>query len=409
MVNKKRFRLNTLASITFAAVFFDSLLSYFFIRVGFSRVALLSFSLFLLYFLLNGFHRTLPPLKISLTLFFAVLSFITGIALVPSIGLSRVPEIFSCILAFIVGFNLFFLFDKNENLWWFFFLISGLYVLVCTIAVAKIFPSLLPIQSSIWSDGVKLHARPEVMTDQNFQIFYLFPIVAIIVFAKNIYKIIISSFFIALAVYVLISLQTRSGVLILAISLLLSIFALSKTDKFSLGQIIILVAVFFIGTLFSAPILLENAGSLIERIREGGGSDGTNGRLNSFLFLFEKVWNPLYWLPQGSEAFMPGLGYVAKPHSNLTAVFLEAGILGLVCWLILCVYPLILLAKGFLKKTLDDVSIFGFVAGLTVFVTQISLNVPVHDQVWLWAGVTWGCVYRTERFKKAHSSNMQRN
>jgi hypothetical protein len=80
----------------------------------------------------------------------------------------------------------------------------------------------------------------------------------------------------------------------------------------------------------------------------------------------------------------------ARPHSNITATFLEGGILSLAAWFALVVYPVARLGLLFISGRLSHASTMIFIGCLTMLVLQLSLNVPMNDQVWLWTGAGVG-------------------
>jgi hypothetical protein len=59
--------------------------------------------------------------------------------------------------------------------------------------------------------------------------------------------------------------------------------------------------------------------------------------------------------------------------------------------------PLIYLGRMLLNGDLDALATLIFIGGIASFIGQLSLNVPLMDQVWLWAGAVQGTVERMRR------------
>jgi O-antigen ligase len=374
----------------FLILMLDSLINYF-LGTFVARVPinLLVPLLLACSFLQRGPSHLLPPPSIMMTLaaFFTVCS----IAILTAYGTTphRLLELGSAATAFITGFALFRQTNDERAVARLFMLVALLYVVTCTVALLKIAPSLFPVKSGIWSLHGTLIERPEVTTDQNFQIFYLMPIVPLLAlpFRPLRFAIVIAGF--VGAAFVLAQLQTRSGMLVL---ISLAAFALLMPIRMkSLGRrkLLPLAMVSGIALLISVPLLYRFGGVLIERFTNTDYSTGL-GRLHSFLYLFEKLLDPNYWIPRGNQEFLLRTGNV--PHNNVTAFFLEGGLIGLVCWFLLMLVPLIKLWRTFWRRRLHHVGCMVLVMGIGMFVVQMSLNVPFVDQIWLWSGSAVGAL-----------------
>ena len=340
---------------------------------------------------LKGKNYLLPEQKIIMWISIAALGFSVGIITIPNTGLGRLFEIISAIIAFIVGY-MFSRWAKDEDQAAKPLLLIGLlYATVCIIAVSKILPQYFPVIMKLWAHNGDLIERPEVTTDQNFQIFYLIP--GMIVFALPFQKIrfSLSVYIILGSLYALAALQTRSGLLIAAGLIFLATISPIWTKTLGKWKLYVIPALGILIGIILLPTILNMASGIIIRFTETDYSTGL-GRLHSFLYLFEKIYNPLWLLPQGNDEFKALTGNI--PHANPTALFLDGGILALVAWFALVVTPLFKLSKLFLQSRLDNLSVMLFIGAIAVFLTQLSLNVPLMDQIWLWAGVTNGLLAR---------------
>jgi uncharacterized membrane protein len=135
-----------------------------------------------------------------------------------------------------------------------------------------------------------------------------------------------------------------------------------------------------------------------------------HGRLASLTYLFEHVYDPLWWVPRGNAEFAEQYGGGNVPHSNITAMFLEGGILGLYMWIVVFLLPVLKLAGMFFRKQLDPLATMILISGFSMLVVQLSLNVPFFKQPWLWAGAVVGALYRsrTQLAETRHASAVER-
>ena len=84
------------------------------------------------------------------------------------------------------------------------------------------------------------------------------------------------------------------------------------------------------------------------------------------------------------------------PHSTITAAYIEGGILGLVGWVLLMIVPLVALGRRWLRGVTDDIANIALCGGTASLITQLSLNAPLHEHIWLWAGAVIGALARPE-------------
>ena len=326
----------------------------------------------------------------SILLFVGVLGFSVGIVTIPEVGYSRLLTLGSATCAFFIGVccaNNIKHVDRFANVCIF---IGIVYCFVCMAALLKLYPPLFPLKLSLgFRDGVQV-IRPEITTDQNFQIFYLLPSVLVLALPFRIKRFLLSFTCFSLSFYILTQLKTRSGILVLLGTLLLCIVAplgsrqLGKTKILSLPLFMGLIAILFL------PLIIGFSTGLIERFT--GSYHTFYGRIISIVYLAKHVLLPEWWIPQGNAAFIKATGNL--PHSNITAFFLEGGLPGLVAWIGLFLIPLIRLFVKFAAKRFSVLETVLFIGCISTMVAQLSLNAPLHEHVWLWGGIGVGLCRR---------------
>jgi hypothetical protein len=376
-------------SICLAIILSDSLINYF-LKVFFRPLPInaIIVPIFFALIVLGRARPLVPDIKTLLWLLAAVFGYVIGVLNAPDITLHRFFQIGTALVAFFVGFG-FFKNCNDENIIAFFLTTIVLfYVIVCIIALSRTLPSLFPVQDQIWAYKGSLLKRPEVTTDQNFQIFYLFPAALVLALPTRSIRLVFTLIIVIGALFVTAQLQTRSGILVLLATIVLSLSAPLFIPSLGRKKMLILPVAGFVAVILTMPFIISSSELLIHRLAATDLETGFGGRLESFLYLFRHVWNPLFWIPQGNTGFLMATG--ARPHSNITATFLEGGILSLAAWFALVVYPVARLGLLFISGRLSHASTMIFIGCLTMLVLQLSLNVPMNDQVWLWTGAGVG-------------------
>lgn len=396
--------------LAFAWVLSDSLINYFlksFIGIALPITAILPVILAIIV-MKWGWRQLIPPTYITIAIGLASVGFLAGPLIVKDISPYRVVETIGAVSAFLVGyFSLRWTSDENHFARLFIF-VCGLYVVVCVIALLHIAPSLFPVVNSPWAFRGTIEMRPEVMTDQNFQVFYLFPILLVLALPYRFWRFWPAALIAVGGLYVLAKMQTRSGMLVYLGTLALSLLAPLWTRALGRKKIIILPFVGLALVILNLDWILRVGNLMIVRFTETDYATGY-GRLVGITYLFDHLLNPLWWAPHGYAEFTKAYGNI--PHSNVTAMFLEGGILGLYMWVVVFVVPLIRLARLYFKKQLDPLATMILLAGLSCLVTELSLNVPFFKQPWLWAGAVVGVFYRIrqERLAAAREKHAARN
>ena len=387
--------------IAFVLIFLDSLFVYFskqylgaIIPVNLSIPVLVALAA-----ITKGKKHIMPEQKIIVILLFTMIGFSAGTIILPEFGLSRITEIISALLAFIVGYA-FIRWSKDSDEISPIFLGIGLaYSLTCMIALSHILPSLFPVIDKLWSLDGTLINRPEVTTDQNFQIFYLLPGLLVLALPLKKWRLLLSIVCFAGSLYALAKLQTRSGILVCFSVAAMCIFAPIWTK--SLGRkktFVFPIATLIIAAAF-LPLILDYAHEIILRFTKTDFSTGL-GRLHSLLYLFENIYKPTWWIPHGNAEMLALTGN--KPHSNPTGIFLDGGLLSLVGWFLLFIMPLYRLSRKFFKRQLDNLTTMLLIGGVAFMIIQLSLNVPLMDQIWLMAGAVIAAETRLKQKRHPH-------
>ena len=269
-------------------------------------------------------------------------------------------------------------------------LVGFVYAVICVAALLGLSSSYLPvIYAQGFHNGVAV-MRAELTTDQNYQIYYLFPIMMGLILKQKLWKTSLLLLGVLGSFYVIVMMETRSGLLLLLS--LLSIIVLLPVwykQKNSINKVFFLAAIVLLLTIVKLPEIIDLSQGMIRRFTE---SDLATfwGRIISITYLFEHIFNPLWWIPKGQNVFL--LEYGNFPHSAPTSIFLRAGILGLIGWLMLIAWPVM---KGLNLVRRRKINIYqaAIVFGALVsLVASFSLPAAMFEQVWLWGGACWGVV-----------------
>lgn len=338
-----------------------------------------------------GMRAILPPTHIVVLLFAAVLSMLGSTVFHGELDLRRVGEIILSLSAFLVAF---FAFRWNDNAEFYrnvFLAVALVYVAVCVAALLQVAPAVFPVVNAVWSNNGVLELRPEVTTDQNFQVYYLLPLALLIMLPFKPLRSAITVIGAVAALFVLAKLQTRSGVLVFAATVALALLAPLWTHALGRRKILLLPVLFVIAAALNHELILQSGSQLIARFNDSSANTGYS-RWLAFMFTIQHMADPAWWLPRGTQEFVERFGYL--PHSNITAMFLEGGLAGLIMWLGVFVFPLAVLGRLFLQGRLDVLATVILLGGIASLVIQLSLNVPFFKQPWLWAGAVVGTLLR---------------
>ena len=380
-----------LTGLMFALVYCDSLITYFGQFLRGVQPAQIYVPLFVIFLLVSGYKKALPDIKTGFLLVVMFLAFAMGVFTAPDITERRFLEVISAFTAFMIGYN-FFSHNTDENkLFWFLSLLSFIYISVCVVALLKYFPAIFPLEIALWSNQGNLNERPAITTDQNFQVFYLFAPVLLVLLRSGWLKLLLTLILLAGAAYVVIKVQSRSGILVFAGGTFLAIIFHFISKEGNKLNIIIFTLLAILLSYKLIPVIYNIMEPLLARFSSSGFEKSTaDARLTSALRVFDLLQDPANWVPRGNPESLLGRN---KSHSNVTAILLESGLLGLLAWILLFIYPVIRLIKKYFLG-IDVYCLVAFLAGLMSLILQMTLNVPVMDQVWLWAGATNGALVR---------------
>ena len=383
-----------LAALPFAITFCDSVFSYLLRPFGFTITANALVPLILLAL---GVFLGISVLRISwayvLWLGVLVLSLSVAVVTANHVSSHRILEAGGCAVAFYSGYILWRQCSGARQLTVILSGLSLLYVAICVVALLKIDPAHFPITVNYWNmDGVG-QARPRVTADANMQFYYLFPAALTLVLPAQFLR---TSVALAAAVgtlYVLTMLQTRSGIVVFGLVLLMTLAAPVWQPELGWKKTIAIPMLGVIVAIAAWPMIEKLTAALIYRFHDSTMESG-NGRVGSILYIWDHLLDPYWWVPRGPDEFLKRFG--GLPHSNLTGIYLDGGLLGLVAWVMLVVRPVVKGTLLFFANRLDSVCVMALIAGTAVMILQLTLFNTTMDQVWLWAGALAGALSRIE-------------
>lgn len=375
----------------FAVTFLDSALAYFMRPLGLPLTLNAIVPALLLLCMLRNRETLRVPKAPLVLLSLLAFSFLLAIVTANNIGWRRVFETGSCVAAFFAGYVLWRSSSNAEQLGRWLIAFSAIYVAICLVALSGLDPVHFPVKSHYWSQDGLAQARPMVTADSNMEIYYLFPVVLALALPFRVLRTTLTVVTLIGALYVLTQLQTRSGMLVLGGMAALSLIAPLWVRELGRAKTVVYPILAAVAAIAFWPIIYRAAELLLYRFSLNDVVSG-NGRLGSTAYAFENLSDPYWWLPRGSEAFEHRYG--GLPHSNLTAVFLDGGLTGLVAWLGLVLLPVLQGAGLLLRRRLDPAAAMALIGATGVLAVQLSLHNPMRDQVWLWAGVLTGALAR---------------
>ena len=362
--------------------------------------------LFLIGVIIYGYPEINFPAYVFLGLYGFFLGISVGIISLDEFDIWRLRTVGGAVVAFAVGYACFRATTSTKLFRRSLLLIGGLYALVCFVALIKLLPSIFPVFEAIGNRLGETVIRPEVTTDSNVQIYYLFPAVILLTLRNSNLQFAAIFFITAMSAYALAQLQTRSGSLVLAGTLVLSAIvgmrARGKVDFRFVGFVIL-------GLLLSLVFMDKLLGAFETLTQRFTISDykTLDHRTDAFTFSILNFFNFDYWLPQGYKVYRADAdGKI--PHSNITAAYVEGGILGLLGWALLLAAPLVALGRRWLRGVTDEIANIALCGGTVSLIIQLSLNTLLFEQVWLWAGAVVGGLARTDGEKSTREAAPQR-
>jgi hypothetical protein len=159
--------------------------------------------------------------------------------------------------------------------------------------------------------------------------------------------------------------------------------------KGSTGRIVLIAALLAAVFLYQLPTLISATTDI--RLRMGSDQMTTFfGRVRSFTYLLEHLFNPAWWIPKGTGVFLDEYG--SFPHSAPTAIYLQAGLLGLVGWTMLVMVPLLKGMRHVWSREGDTFTAMIIGGGFISWLGAMTLPASFFGQAWLWAGATAGAI-----------------
>ena len=271
--------------------------------------------------------------------------------------------------------------------------VTAIHSAIVIIALFKLYPSLFPINDmSYFKNGVMI-SRPEITTDQTRQALYLFACLCVVFIRKSHVRLIVSIAVSLAIIYIVLQVQSRWSAILFSLYILFAYLLAIYYKTQEKSTVILLIS---IGS-FLSVLYISDIASLAQNIiwRFGQAGAGYGGRLISILYMFEKLADPSYWLPQGYASFY--YKYKQAPHSFPTMIYLNAGLVGLICYFIVAVVPIIILFQKVLNKTATGIHKICFFMSSYAFLLLMTQPVITHEIFWLITGLAAGAVSREEK------------
>ena len=284
-------------------------------------------------------------------------------------------------------------------------LVGLAYALVCSAALLGVSRVYLPVSYlSGFNNGVPV-IRAEITTDQNYQVFYLFPLLLSLVAKQSIILRALQLFGFFAALFVIIEMETRSGLLVMAGFTGMMIFLPFWYRRAgSALYVLLFVLGLLLVVLLKLPLIIELSQGMIRRFTTSDLSTFW-GRIHSLTYLFQNLLDPSHWVPKGQGYFLSLYGNY--PHSSPTSIYLMGGLFGLCGWVLLVFGSLIALSRLVFKKKvpLNEAAIG--LAAFSALTMCLTLPAAFFEQLWLWIGASAGVglSYNYRREKSARNKN----
>lgn len=390
-------RNQAIPTFAFLLILADALITYLLI-VHYKHLPILTIVplLIILHLVTSKEARVSVQPKLFFYLLFGYLGFSMGMVTIDDFNTDTFKRAAGAYSSWVFGYWVFLNRDQIDRFLYPVLLITAVHVAVCLIALVGVSPALFPTFDHIWAHEGELKIRPAVTTDQNFQVFYFFPLVGIVFAAKRPLLVLVSLAFALIAAIVLAMIQTRSGLLTFLGSFFAGWLILLIARDGNRVKALALAAISIPATLVLFVLKYDMLQNIVIRFTSGDYTTGLS-RFHSFLYFFEKIGNPIWWLPQGNAEYLSLTGNI--PHSNITAQLVDGGILALITWVALVVIPTVMVYLRALRLGSDPVVVFVAVVAAGMLVAQMSLNAPLADQVWLWGGAAYGVCATSSRLQ----------
>lgn len=274
-----------------------------------------------------------------------------------------------------------------------FLILTAFHASVCVIALLKIYPSAFPIiDMPYFKNGHKV-SRPEITTDQTRQVLYLFMCLCVVFIQRSLIKKSIALLITIAIVFILAKVQSRSASLLFSFFFVVAFGLAIRYKKTSIAALIVGMVLAVILVIIKWEFILDSLSDLIWRFQQVDSTYGGRGLSN--LYLIEKLYDFNYWVPMGYNDFFKKYGQA--PHSFITMIYLNSGLIGFICYLLVAIPPLFILSKKVLLGNATQKEQIGFFCYLNAF--SLSLTQPViHHQIfWLLFGLGIGSISKEMR------------
>lgn len=271
-----------------------------------------------------------------------------------------------------------------------FLALATIHAVVCIFALLKLAPSVFPLIDAVYYSKGAPVSRPEITTDQTRQILYLFVCLCVVFTQKSLTRVTLALITTLMVIYIITKVQSRWSTVVFILFILIAYLMALYYRTLSMRSLLAGIAVGALVILWNIEEIVAFTGSLLWRFQQIDSSYG--GRMESILYLLEKLGDPAYWIPHGYNEFFQLYG--SAPHSFPTMVYLNAGLPGLLFYLIFILTPLAILLNKVIRGTANKLERTGFFCGSFTFFLSITQPVINHEIFWLMAGVTAGVLSR---------------
>lgn len=376
-----------------SAVMFDSMVQYFlvnFVGVALPVNALLPVLLVVALYRF-GVAAIIPGLNSLISIAVLLFGCLVGVVVVPELGYRKLFEIGTALSALIIGYNAFRTAPSGGSLANWFLAIGFVYSAVCSVAIMKLLPSLLPVYYVVGLREGELVTRAEITIDQNFQVYYLFVCAFALAVPIRLLRTSLALVACVGAYFTVAKLQTRSGTILLSLAIVMSLLVSIRLSSGGKAKLLFIPLLFLMVGYFGIDLIKSQGSELISRFQEKE-YETFYSRLFAADFFIEKLMDPNYWIPQGNAAYMAKYG--GLPHFTPAGFLLEGGILAVIGSLFVFYLPLVRLVIRYLQFRLDLVANIAMVGGVVAMAASLSLNALFFEHMWLWGGAVIGALAR---------------
>lgn len=287
-------------------------------------------------------------------------------------------------------------------------LLAGIcHAIVCMVALMQIYPAWFPVSymrpDTDYSTAI---LRKEIATDPNFQVFFFLPTAALLALPFARLRTIIALLVTAVGAYTLAQVQSRSGLLVLAGCLGLALAAPLRMKALGRKKVVLLACLLVAFAGLYAQQILNVLEGLLARFTAKSSHQSALARLEALIYFIENFWRPEFMIPRGPAVYSQTHGPNVA-HSNITAMMLRGGLVGVIAWFAVYLIPTLKLTRRFLIKRMDSLGVVVLIISISLLVVQLSLNLYSWKQLWMWAGTALGVLARLRSQEAAWNRQSQ--